>query len=70
VPGDVSVVGFDDIPGSSHFWPPLTTVAQEFHLLGRECLRLVVELIDGESAPETQPIAPRIVVRDSTAPPR
>lgn len=70
VPQDISVVGFDDIPGAAHFWPPLTTVAQEFHLLGRECLRLVVELIDGEEQPETTPITPRMVVRRSTAPPR
>jgi DNA-binding LacI/PurR family transcriptional regulator len=70
VPDDVSLVGFDDIPGAAHFWPPLTTVAQRFPLLGRECLRLVLEMIDGNMQPETTPIAPRMVVRSSTAPPR
>jgi DNA-binding LacI/PurR family transcriptional regulator len=70
VPDDVSVVGFDDIPGSAHFWSPLTTVAQEFRSLGRECLRLLVEVIDGGAVPDTEPIRPRLVVRSSTAPPR
>ena len=35
VPEDVSVVGFDDIPESAYFLPPLTTVRQDFGELGR-----------------------------------
>ena len=35
VPDDVSVVGFDDIPESAFFLPPLTTVRQDFGELGR-----------------------------------
>jgi len=69
VPGDVSVVGFDDIAGSAHFVPPLTTVRQEFDTLGRVCLRVVHEAIGGEpTLPEV--IEPVLVLRSSTAPPR
>ena len=38
VPGQVSVVGFDDIPEAAHFWPPLTTVRQDYLELGRQCV--------------------------------
>src|SRR3546814_5251158 len=37
VPGDISIVGFDDIPEAAHFSPPLTTVRQDFPELGRRC---------------------------------
>ena len=36
VPADVSVVGFDDVPEAAYFWPGLTTVNQEFSMLGRQ----------------------------------
>ncbi|MCS5734324.1 LacI family DNA-binding transcriptional regulator, partial [Herbiconiux daphne] len=42
VPGDISVVGFDDIPEAAHFWPPLTTVRQDFAELGRRAVALLI----------------------------
>ena len=35
IPGDVSVVGFDDMDAAGSFWPPLTTVRQDFAAVGR-----------------------------------
>ena len=49
VPRDISVVGFDDIPEAAHFWPPLTTVRQDFAELGRRAVALLV----GASAADT-----------------
>jgi DNA-binding LacI/PurR family transcriptional regulator len=46
VPRDVSVAGFDDIPESAHFWPPLTTVRQDFASLGDRCVATLVAAID------------------------
>lgn len=46
VPRDVSVAGFDDIPESAHFWPPLTTVRQDFASLGERCVSTLVAAID------------------------
>ena len=43
VPGDVSVVGFDDIPEAAYFTPPLTTVRQDFIELGRQSFHLLLE---------------------------
>src|SRR5690606_20631549 len=69
VPGDVSVVGFDDVDGSAHFYPPLTTVRQEFAALGRRCVQILLGAIAGDR-PDAELIEPRLVVRSSTAGPR
>jgi DNA-binding LacI/PurR family transcriptional regulator len=70
VPGDVSVVGFDDIPESAYFLPPLTTVRQNFGELGRRALGALVDLIHGrDPAGSLEPVAPRLVVRSSAGPP-
>ncbi len=47
VPRDISIVGFDDIPEAAHFWPPLTTVRQDFAELGRRCVELLLGPADG-----------------------
>jgi len=70
VPADVSIIGFDDIPESEHFTPPLTTVRQDFAELGRTVMSSLLALIvDGELESTPHPV-PEIVVRESTAPPR
>lgn len=66
VPGDVSVVGFDDVPEASYFIPPLTTIRQDFDELGRRCIASIVELIDGRSAPSFAPLEPTLMTRAST----
>lgn len=50
VPGQVSVVGFDDIPESAYYDPPLTTVAQDFGMLGRKSLEELLRRIDDPQA--------------------
>jgi DNA-binding LacI/PurR family transcriptional regulator len=70
IPGEVSIVGFDDIPEAQYFMPPLTTVRQNFAEVGRGSLRLLLALIDGDGdAPQQLAIAPELVVRRSTGPP-
>ena len=71
VPGDVSVVGFDDVAEAGYFLPPLTTVHQEFEEVGRRCVSLLLQQIEGDkhTAGAVASIAPRLVVRASTAPP-
>ena len=67
VPERVSVVGFDDLPEAAYFWPGLTTVSQEFSVLGRRAVDLTLRALGGESAPSAALIQPRLVVRGSTA---
>lgn len=69
VPGDVSVVGFDDLPDARHFLPPLTTVRQDFAALGELALRQIVAAIEGEEGVTHDLIEPRLIVRASSARP-
>ncbi|MCX6502033.1 MAG: LacI family DNA-binding transcriptional regulator [Microbacterium sp.] len=69
VPRDISIVGFDDIPESAHFWPPLTTIRQDFPELGRRCVELLLGPEDGME-PLAGAILPELIVRGSTGPAR
>jgi DNA-binding LacI/PurR family transcriptional regulator len=69
VPGQLSVVGFDDIPFAGYTLPALTTVRQPIEAMAR--LAIEVALRRGAApgaAPETHSLAPELVVRESTAP--
>ncbi|MFF5701410.1 LacI family DNA-binding transcriptional regulator [Streptomyces sp. NPDC012794] len=69
IPGDIGVVGFDDIPEAAYFTPPLTTVRQDFAELGRRALELLVEELVGVAHARTHVrIAPEIVLRRSVGP--
>jgi DNA-binding LacI/PurR family transcriptional regulator len=70
VPGDVSIVGFDDVPGAAYWTPALTTVRMDFVALGRACLAAVVAEVTDEPQPEPALAAPCLVMRESTAAPR
>jgi len=67
IPGDISIVGFDDIPEAAFFTPPLTTIRQDFMEAGRRCLRLLVARIENSEQGASEEIAPELVVRSSTA---
>lgn len=69
VPGDVSVVGFDDIPESGYLRPPLTTVRQPFDELARAAVSQLLTAIEGGDHANVV-VAPQLIVRESTAPPR
>jgi DNA-binding LacI/PurR family transcriptional regulator len=71
IPREVSVVGFDDIPEAQYFTPPLTTVRQDFGEMGRGALRLLLDAMAGRGqVPGHLSVAPELVVRRSTGPPR
>ncbi len=71
VPGELSLVGFDDIPLAAAVSPALTTVAQPTTELARHAVRLL--LAGMQSSQEEQPtqrivLEPRLIVRDSSGP--
>ncbi|GAA2384134.1 transcriptional regulator [Catellatospora methionotrophica] len=64
VPGDVAVVGFDDLQTALHTDPQLTTVHQPVHGLGRELAKMLLSLIAGEQ-PHPLILPTRLVRRAS-----
>ncbi|HEY0932850.1 MAG TPA: LacI family DNA-binding transcriptional regulator [Trebonia sp.] len=69
VPGDVSVIGFDDQPIASLVSPALTTVAQDFAELGRQSFALLQRSITRSAGRGTVSVPARLVIRQSTAKP-
>jgi DNA-binding LacI/PurR family transcriptional regulator len=69
VPEDVSVIGFDDMPESGFFQPPLTTVRQDFSELGRRALGSLVDRISGGGPGRHVRVPAELVIRASAAPP-
>jgi DNA-binding LacI/PurR family transcriptional regulator len=70
IPGDVSVVGFDDTPVAEFLTPPLTTVRLDFNELGRACFALLLALIKRRDAlPHTRRPEPELIIRESAGPP-
>jgi LacI family transcriptional regulator len=71
VPGDVSVVGFDDIQSAAFCTPSLTTVRQPLNEMGKRGARLLLERIAHPEKTELEAevvMQPELVVRESTGP--
>ena len=69
VPGDVSVVGYDDSPFMACTEPPLTTVRQPIEAMGQAVVRLLVREVAGDAVPASELLfEPELVVRGSTGP--
>jgi DNA-binding LacI/PurR family transcriptional regulator len=67
VPGDVSVIGFDDSVFMSLTEPPLTTVRQPIEAMGRAAVDVLAALIEGaEASTDEMLFEPELVVRGST----
>lgn len=71
VPGDVSVVGMDDLPQAAFASPPLTTMHIPMREIGAAALNLLLEDLGGMDAPARRvEFACHIVARQSTGPAR
>jgi DNA-binding LacI/PurR family transcriptional regulator len=68
VPEQCSVVGYDDLPESRFFEPPLTTVRHDFAGQGARCVEVLSSMIKGQPfEPALQLLRPELVIRESTA---
>ncbi|MCG2586734.1 LacI family DNA-binding transcriptional regulator [Massilia sp. TS11] len=65
VPGDVSVVGYDDIDAAAHSFPPLSTVRQPLDLAGAALVDSLLQLMQGRQ-PASQSLPTKLVERAST----
>jgi DNA-binding LacI/PurR family transcriptional regulator len=72
IPEELGVVGFDDIPESAFFSPPLTTVQQDQYLIGKVAVEQIIQIIESnleELAPERSNsfvLSPMLIVRQSS----
>lgn len=70
VPGDVSVVGFDNVKESAWFRPALTTVTLDFEAIGQLAVSRILDTIRGGGHGDIPLIQPRLVHRATTGPAR
>jgi DNA-binding LacI/PurR family transcriptional regulator len=72
IPGEISIVGFDDMDGARSFWPPLTTIRQDFAAVGRLSIqKLLGKVSDSSTGNDTTIVPTELIVRASTGkPPR
>lgn len=67
IPGDIALVGFDDLPQAAHTTPPLTTVQQPTTRLGEVAAEMLLAHVTAVSAPPAHIILqPHLIIRDSS----
>ncbi|SDW28886.1 DNA-binding transcriptional regulator, LacI/PurR family [Amycolatopsis xylanica] len=66
VPGELRIVGFDDVPEAAYYTPPLTTVRQDFVEVGRRTYAVLSERMNGGAHRARDLVAPELIVREST----
>ena len=69
IPENLSIVGFDDIPESAYFYPPLTTIRQDMGQVGITAVNQLIYLLERpeeNSHPNAFLLAPKLIVRNST----
>lgn len=70
VPGDISIVGFDNLELSMHSTPPITTIDIPAEEMGTNAARYVLETLRGNDAPRHNPVDVQLILRESSAPPK
>ncbi|MCP4543812.1 MAG: substrate-binding domain-containing protein [Chloroflexi bacterium] len=65
VPGDVAIVGFDDVEEAEAVTPPLTTMRQPIYEQGRQAAEALLAMLQGEKMPERVMLPTELVVRQS-----
>lgn len=67
IPGDIAIIGFDNIPGCENFSPALSSVSQPIKQMAYEAVKGLIETINsGKKSVETRFFKPELMVRSST----
>lgn len=69
IPGDISVVGFDDMEEAHSFWPPLTTVRQDFSAVGRLSIQKLLGKVarTAHDKDDKTTVPTKLIIRNSTS---
>jgi DNA-binding LacI/PurR family transcriptional regulator len=70
VPAEVAVVGFDDVLDAADYWPPLTSVRQDFDALGARAVSALLARVEGRDAVAHDIVPTSLIVRASAPEPR
>lgn len=70
VPGEISIIGFDDLPLTEYTVPPLTTIRVPGQRMGHMAASRLLVMIRGEPSPSSEVLPVEFIRRESTAPPR
>lgn len=65
IPNDVSIIGFDNIPISKYYYPPLTTMAQDFETLAKEMFAVIDKLLLQAEDVCSIEVDPQLIIRES-----
>jgi DNA-binding LacI/PurR family transcriptional regulator len=66
IPGDMSLVGFDDVPIARFLNPALTTVSQQLEMQGRKAAELAIDTLKGKiTGTHEILIMPELIIRES-----
>jgi LacI family transcriptional regulator len=69
IPDQLSIIGIDDIPMAAYSAPPLTTIKQDFLMIGQEAAKLLIRSVEEPEAPLQHLVLPaEMVTRRSTGP--
>ncbi|MFT4260724.1 LacI family DNA-binding transcriptional regulator [Microbacterium sp.] len=68
VPGDVAVIGFDDVPEAANYRPPLTTIRQDFTALAHRAVGALVADIEGAAPASGPAVIPTALVERASTP--
>ena len=69
IPDQLSIIGIDDIPMAAYSAPPLTTIKQDFLMIGQEAAKLLIRAVEEPAAPLQHLVLPaEMVTRRSTGP--
>ncbi len=66
VPQDISIVGIDDLPSSSHTFPEITTVHLPVTSMGEATAVAIVDWLENQAAPKSKLLRAELIVRNST----
>jgi DNA-binding LacI/PurR family transcriptional regulator len=70
IPGDISIIGFDDIYFSQYLDPPMTTVRQPMRQMGRIAMETLFQIFEDAESRHDIRVPGELIVRKSTAPPK
>lgn len=68
IPNQISIIGYDDTDDSAYFYPPLTTIRQDFELLGCKATEFIINILSHTDVSTNQVILPtELLIRQTTA---